>query len=84
LKNWYIIELIILLSSIKLCPFQYGFRKHCSSEHALLDIVGKIQKYMNEKLFSCGIFIDLRKAVDTVDHNILLYKLHRYGIRSVI
>mgnify|MGYP000577381056 CR=1 FL=1 len=40
-----------------LCPSQYGFRKHCSTEHALLDIVGKIQKYMDEKLFSCGIFI---------------------------
>ena len=45
-----------------LCPSQYRFCKHCSSEHALLDIVGKIQKYMDEKLFSCGIFNSLRKA----------------------
>ena len=34
-----------------LCPSQYGFRKHCSTEHALLDIVGKIQKYMDENYF---------------------------------
>lgn len=65
-------------------PFQYGFRIHCSTEHTRLDIVGKIQKYMDEKLFSCAIFIDLRKAFNTVDHNNLLYKLQHYGISSVI
>ena len=65
-------------------PFQYEFRKHYTTEHALLDTVGKIQKYVDEKLFSCGIFIDLRKASDTVDHNILLNKLHHYRIRGII
>ena len=66
---------MILLSSIKIVVHSnMGFHKHCSSEHALLNIVGKIQKYMNEKLFFSWHFLLIYVAFDTVDHNILLYK----------
>ena len=58
---------------------QYGFRKQCCTQHAILDILNKIQSNLDKKLYSCGIFIDLEKAFDTVDHNLLLCKLHHNG-----
>jgi retron-type reverse transcriptase len=66
------------------CDSQYGFRKQHSTQHAILDIINKIQDNMDRKMYSCGIFIDLKKAFDTVDHDILLGKLDYYGIRGVI
>ena len=63
---------------------QYGFREKHSTQHAILDTVNIIQNNMDLKLFTCGIFIDLKKACDTVDHAILLQKLYHYGIRGII
>jgi len=63
---------------------QYGFRDKHSSQHAILDIVNSIQKNMDNKLFSCGIFIDVKNALDTVDYSILLNKLNHSGIRGIV
>ena len=67
-----------------LTPSQYGFRKAHSTQPAILDIVNAIQTNMDNRLFSCGIFIALKKAFDTVDHKIILRKLDHYGVRGHI
>ena len=61
---------------------QFGFRKKYSTEQALLSIVEEIRKNLNNGKFSCGAFIDLEKAFDTVNHKILLSKRDHYGIRD--
>ena len=52
--------------------FQYGFRKAHSPDHAILDIVETLQNNMDKHYFSCGVFIDLKNAFDTINHKILL------------
>ena len=62
---------------------QFGFRTKHSTSHAILLITDKIQKAIENKLFSCGIFLDLSKAFDTVNHHILLRKRENCGIRGI-
>ena len=62
---------------------QYGFRKGHSTNHALNYSVSYIEEHIKQKMHVLGIFIDLSKAFDTIDYNILLMKLQNYGIRGV-
>ena len=61
---------------------QFGFRKNNSTTFALIQITEKIKETIDDKRYGCGIFIDLHKAFDTVNHDILLRKLEHYGIRG--
>ena len=62
---------------------QFGFRQQYSTSHALINITENIRKALDDRNIACGVFVDLQKAFDTVDHQILLAKLNHYGIRGV-
>ena len=47
---------------------QFGFRKNFSTAHALINLTENIRKALDEGYIGCGIFVDLQKAFDTVDH----------------
>ena len=61
---------------------QFGFREGHSTSHALIDLINSINDSFNQNKYTLSIFIDLSKAFDTLDHNILLKKLSLYGIRN--
>ena len=65
-----------------LCNEQYGFRPEHSTELALADAIDKLYNSLDKKRTCIGVFLDLSKAFDTIDHAILLNKLHYYGIRG--
>ena len=59
---------------------QFGFRQKYSTVHALISLTENIRKNLDKGNISCGIFVNLQKAFDTAEHDILLSKLEHYVI----
>ena len=60
----------------------FGFREDHSTNHAHIQLINNICDSFNQNKYTLGVFVDLSKAFDTVDHNILLKKLSLYGIKN--
>ena len=62
---------------------QFGFRPKHSTTLSLIEVMDEIYKNLDNGYMSVGIFLDLQKAFDSVDHGILLDKLYHYGFRGL-
>ena len=77
-------QLHSFLSEYKLLsPFQCGFRRNHSTEFAAIAFSDYIGRGMDLGLLTGAVFIDLRKAFDSVDHEILISKLESYGLKDI-
>ena len=62
---------------------QFGFRQQYSTSHVLINTTENIRKAVDDGYIGCEVFVDLQKAFNTVDDQILLAKMNHYGIRGV-
>ena len=61
---------------------QFGFRKHYTIFHALINITENIRETLDDENMGYGVFVILQKISNSVDHQILLGKLNHYGIKQ--
>lgn len=73
-----------LLQNDILYKYQFGFRKGFSASLALIELLDTIHYHRDNHDFVIGMFFDLQKAFDTVDHTIVVYKLENYGVHGIV
>ena len=67
-----------------LYSFQSGFMKNHSTCFALIDVIDNIYPHLDNHNIVLGLYLDLQKAFDTIDRDILLSKLYNYRIRGIV
>ena len=66
-----------------LYELQFGFRQNLSTTHVLIHLTENIRQALDKGKIGCKIFVDLQKAFDTADYDILLSKLDHYGLHGL-
>ncbi|KAL1447333.1 hypothetical protein WDU94_013893 [Cyamophila willieti] len=65
-------------------PRQFGFRRHCGTEDATLDLTSYIYEEVNKNNKVLAAFLDVSKAYDSVKHDVLLHRLYQIGLRGKV
>ena len=65
-----------------LSKYQYGFREEFSTQHCLIAMIGKLRKILDSRGTSAALLTDLSKAFDCLPYDLLIAKLHAYGIKK--
>ena len=83
--NWIIRTIVLFLYYLTKSDVQASksFRQNFSTTHALINLTENIRQALDQGKIGCGIFVDLQKAFDTVEHEVLLSKLDHYGVRGL-
>ena len=76
-------EYNFLTESRIIYELQLGFRQNFPINHTLISLTENMWQALDKGYIGCGIFVDLQKAFDAVDHKILLAKLNLYGIHGL-
>ena len=63
--------------------YQFGFRKSHSTSHAIITLVERVSKALDMGKYVVGVFLDLKRAFNTVDHTILLRKLELNMLNTI-